>query len=289
MYSPLIPCVLPSRPAARSPPAATAVVDPAGSQGPSVGFGGTGAFAGLPSIADLLADAPPGPGGATGGADAAGDGTDGGALDGGFTPRSLLDVVVDRLRGHGRPAHEVWLPPLDEPESVDVLLGHRVTEPVSAGVLPTLSWPIGTVDKPYEQRRDPFVVELGGGAGNIAVAGGPQSGKSTALRTLIMSAAATHAPEHVQFFCVDLGGGSLAGLREVPHVGHVAGRRDLDGIRRSVAELTTLLAEREARFRQLGLESMADFRRQRAGYLALDPAERSAHPLHGTGSETCSW
>ena len=113
------------------------------------------------------------------------------------------------------------------------------------------------------------------------MAGGPQSGKSTALRMLIMSAAATHAPEHVQFFCVDLGGGSLAGLRDVPHVGYVAGRRDLDGIRRSVAELTTLLAEREARFRRHGVESMTDFRRLRAEYLALESDERASHPLHG--------
>ena len=267
-------------------------IGPAGAPEASSGFSGTGAFAGLPSLADLEAGGPSVSGGdvidgdVVGGHVVGGDVADGGVTatgesDEGFTSRSLLDVVVERLRGHGRPAHEVWLPPLDEPESVDVLLGRPVTAPVPAAVAPTLAWPIGTVDKPYEQRRDPFVVELGGGAGNIAVAGGPQSGKSTALRTLIMSAAATHAPEHVQFFCVDLGGGSLAGVRDVPHVGYVAGRRDLDGIRRSVAELTTLLREREARFRRLGLESMADFRRQRTSYLALEPAERSAHPLHG--------
>ncbi|MBM7229307.1 type VII secretion protein EccCb [Dietzia cinnamea] len=240
-------------------------------------FGGAGAFAGLPSMADLLADSPPGSSPDTD------PGTDADAAPAGVehTPRSLLDVVVDRLRGHGRPAHEVWLPPLDEPESVDVLLGGPVREPVPAAAPPSLAWPIGTVDKPFEQRRDPMVVELAGGAGNIAVAGGPQSGKSTALRMLIMSAAATHAPEHVQFFCVDLGGGSLAGLRDVPHVGYVAGRRDLDGIRRSVAELTTLLAEREARFRRHGVESMTDFRRLRAEYLALEPDERASHPLHG--------
>ena len=258
----------------------SAQAGPAGVAGASESFGGTGAFAGLPSMADLLDDSPPHLD-ADPGPDAAPATGDAAATGGEHTPKSLLDVVVDRLRGHGRPAHEVWLPPLDEPESVDVLLGGPVDVPVSAADVPTLAWPVGTVDKPYEQRRDPFLVRLDGGAGNVAVAGGPQSGKSTALRTLIMSAAATHAPEHVQFFCVDLGGGSLAGLRDVPHVGYVAGRRDLDGIRRSVAELTTLLAEREARFRRLGLESMTDFRRQRAEYLALEPAERASHPLHG--------
>ena len=35
-------------------------------------------------------------------------------------------------------------------------------------------------------------------------------GVATALRTLVMSMAATHTPEQVQFYCLDFGGGSLA-------------------------------------------------------------------------------
>jgi transposase-like protein len=46
--------------------------------------------------------------------------------------------------------------------------------------------------------------------------GGPQSGKSTLLRTLITAAALTHTPAEVQFYAVDLGGGTLAGAVEVP-------------------------------------------------------------------------
>lgn len=269
-----------------------------GSPGAAVATGGDD-VEGLPSFADLLADevdagerelssAEPDAGTdpiAAGGqvADAEAGVAAASGPDAGYSPLTLLDVVVDRLRGHGNPAHEVWLPPLDRPETIDMLLGREAGEftAVPAATPPTLEWPIGTVDRPYEQRRDPFMVQLGGGAGNVAVAGGPQSGKSTALRTLIMSAAATHAPEHVQFFCIDLGGGSLAGLRDIPHVGYVAGRRDADGIRRSVAELTTLLSEREARFRRLGIESMTDFRRQRTQYHPLSGDERESHPLHG--------
>ena len=67
--------------------------------------------------------------------------------------------------------------------------------------------------------------------------GGPQSGKSTALRTLIMSAAATHTPEQMQFYCLDFGGGTLSGLADVPHVGSVAGRMDVDRVRRTIAEM----------------------------------------------------
>jgi S-DNA-T family DNA segregation ATPase FtsK/SpoIIIE len=71
----------------------------------------------------------------------------------------------------------------------------------------------------------------------------------------------------VQFYCIDLGGGTLTGVAELPHVGGVAvARREPDKARRIVAELTTLLTEREGRFGALGIDSMADFRnRKRRG------------------------
>ena len=103
----------------------------------------------------------------------------------------------------------------------------------------------------------------------MVVAGGPQSGKSTLLRTLVAGAALTHTPAEVQFYAVDLGGGTLAGLAGLPHVGTVAGRGEPELVRRTVAEVTTLLAGRERWFREAGVESMADLRaRRRRGELA---------------------
>ncbi|WP_067667002.1 type VII secretion protein EccCa [Nocardia miyunensis] len=191
--------------------------------------------------------------------------------------RSVLQVVVDRLVGHGRPAHEVWLPPLDISPSVDMLL----LEPDwrSSGGNGELRMPIGIVDKPYEQRRDLLIIDLSAAQGHVAVVGGPQSGKSTALRTVVMAAAATHTPEQVQFYCVDFGGGTLAGLRDLPHVGSAASRLEGDRVRRTVAELITLLRQREARFLALGIENMRDFRRRKAELANLPESERAGDPL----------
>ncbi|WP_278264925.1 type VII secretion protein EccCa [Nocardia sp. AG03] len=189
-------------------------------------------------------------------------------------PDSLLDVVVKRLTGHGRPAHEVWLPPLEESPTADMLLPDPDwRSPVNRHG--QLWMPIGVIDKPYEQRRDVLTINLAGALGNVAVVGGPQSGKSTTLRTIIMAAAATHTPEQVQFYCLDFGGGSMAGLVGVPHVGSVAGRLDGDRVRRTIAELTTLLRQREERFAELGIESMAEFRRRK--FSALE-----ARQINGT-------
>ncbi|MGW5053251.1 type VII secretion protein EccCa [Actinokineospora sp. NPDC004072] len=197
--------------------------------------------------------------------------------EGGHEP-SELDVIVGRLVGQGPPAHEVWLPPLNEPNSLDTLFPplqpteDRGLSPVGFYGNGRLQIPLGIIDKPYEQRRDLLWADFSGAAGHAAVAGGPQTGKSMLLRTMIMSMALTHTPQEVQFYCVDLGGGTLASLEGLPHVGGVAGRLDPDKVRRMVAEVTGLVAEREARFRDLGIDSMTDYRnRKRRGELADDP------------------
>ncbi|MDT5218896.1 MAG: segregation ATPase FtsK/SpoIIIE, family [Mycobacterium sp.] len=194
------------------------------------------------------------------------------------TKTTLLDVVVSRLRGHGLPAHEVWLPPLDESPAVNQLLPDANW--AASGNLDGRLWmPMGVVDRPYDQRRDVLIVDLSAAQGNVAVVGGPQSGKSTALRTLIMSAAATHTPEQVQFFCLDFGGGTLTSLGNLPHVGGVAGRMDADAIRRTVAEVSGVLRAREVRFRDLGIESMRDFRARKAHLATLPPEVAAQDPL----------
>lgn len=153
--------------------------------------------------------------------------------------RSLLDSVLHTLAGRGPAAHRVWLPPLGRPPLLDAVL--------QSGTPGHLRVPIGLVDCPFEQRHEQLVVELAGAAGNVAVVGAPRSGKSTTLRTLISALAATHDAETVQFYCLDFGGGTLAAVADLPHVGSVAGRRDADLCRRTVAQLESLLRHREAR------------------------------------------
>ncbi|MBW3085769.1 ESX secretion system protein EccC [Austwickia sp. TVS 96-490-7B] len=183
---------------------------------------------------------------------------------------SVLDTVVGRLAGHGDPAHEVWLPPLDEPPTLDMLLPPLVDDP-ERGVTPggwpgagRLRLPVGVVDLPYEQRRDPYVLDLSGAAGHVAIVGGPRSGKSTALRTLIAGLALTHTPTEVQIYVIDLGGGSLASAVDLPHVGSVAPKADPDRIRRTLAEMSGIIESRERLFHATGVESMADYRARHA-------------------------
>ena len=43
--------------------------------------------------------------------------------------RSLLDVAVDHMVGQGPPAHQVWLPPLDVPDTLDELMPDLAEDP----------------------------------------------------------------------------------------------------------------------------------------------------------------
>ncbi|MGW7062925.1 type VII secretion protein EccCa [Streptomyces sp. NPDC054904] len=183
---------------------------------------------------------------------------------------TVLDVVVRRLEGQGVPAHQVWLPPLDQAPPLDRLLpalavadgrGLHATGYERPGGLVV---PLGLVDKPFEQRREVLMRDFSGAAGHLLVVGGPRSGKSTLVRTLISSFALTHTPREVQFYGLDFGGGALSSIAELPHVGGIASRLDPERVRRTVAEVAGVLGGREEFFRANGIDSVDGYRRRRA-------------------------
>ena len=185
--------------------------------------------------------------------------------------QSLLDVAVRRMTGHGPGAHQVWLPPLGAPDPLDRLMGDLAETPglglVSARWrgLGGLVVPLGTVDRPREQRRDILTVDLGGAGGHVAVVGGPRSGKSTLLRTLVASLSLTTTPLETQLFVLDFGGGTFSRWADLPHVAGVGSRAEPDVVRRIVAEVQGVVDRREAHFRAHGIDSIETYRARRAG------------------------
>jgi S-DNA-T family DNA segregation ATPase FtsK/SpoIIIE len=183
---------------------------------------------------------------------------------------TVLDVLVQRMEGQGPPAHQVWLPPLEEPPTLGQLLAPVVQSPdrgLSTDPLDparALHGLVGVVDKPFEQLREPMWLDLSGSAGNLVVVGGPQSGKTTFLRTLVGSLVLRHTPREVQFYGLDFGGQGLLAMSGMPHFGGVATRRDVDKVRRTIAEAYGLMQAREAQFGVHGVEGIAAYRRAKA-------------------------
>jgi S-DNA-T family DNA segregation ATPase FtsK/SpoIIIE len=181
------------------------------------------------------------------------------------TGQTLLDVAVSRLTGAGVPAHEVWLPPLKEPPTLDLLLPSGSLRGVTDDAISVLASsflqvPLGWLDKPFDQTRGLLTIDMSGAAGNVAIVGGPRSGKSTALRSLLCGLALTHTPAELQLYCLDFGGGSLGSLADLPHVGAVAGRLQPELVRRTVAMVNRILNRREQAFTAAGIGSLAEWR-----------------------------
>jgi DNA segregation ATPase FtsK/SpoIIIE, S-DNA-T family len=192
-----------------------------------------------------------------------------GSASTGWAAESLLDVVVAQLADRGPAAHEIWLPPLDQPPSLGELLSPLAITPrglttASGEAQGMLRAVLGIIDRPFEQRRDPLWADLSGAAGHVAVVGAPRSGKSTVLRTLISSLALLHTPAEVQFYVLDFGGGTLSALSGLPHVGGIAARAGGDQVRRTVADLSALLEQRERSFAEHGIGSVAAYRQSSA-------------------------
>ena len=182
---------------------------------------------------------------------------------------SEMDIAVAKMKGKGYPAHQVWLPPLETPDTFATLMPDLRPDPELGFVSRawresgTLRVPLGTVDLPLEQRRETLVLDLSGAGGNFALVGGPQTGKSTALRTIVQALSLTYTPQEVQFYVMDFGGGTFAGFANAPHVAGIA-TRDTEEVRtRMLAEIAAIMDDRERYFGQNGIDSMDTYRRGR--------------------------
>lgn len=155
----------------------------------------------------------------------------------------LIDAIITAsttaAETRGLRAHRIWLPPLP----AEIPIG-GVAEEVGS-----LMAVIGIIDRPYHQRQDPLVVDFSpsGGSGHLVVCGGPQTGKSTTLRSIVVSLAATHTTGAIRFYVLDLSGTSLSHLERLPHVAGVAHRGDPERVRRVIDEVTALIDTPEDR------------------------------------------
>ncbi|QKV94095.1 type VII secretion protein EccCa [Streptomyces sp. NA02950] len=174
-----------------------------------------------------------------------------------------LGVMVGQLADAAAPVRRIWLPPLPDAIALDKVagpldVGTRGTQ--LAGRRGQLQVPLGLLDDPTKQWQGRWYLDLTVAGGHAAVIGGPQSGKTTLLRTLALSLALTHTPQEVGVYALDLVGGGLQALSGLPHVGGVAGRADRERAGRTVEEVRTMLATREDLFRRHGIDSVEQLR-----------------------------
>ncbi|MGA5583894.1 type VII secretion protein EccCa [Streptomyces thermodiastaticus] len=179
-----------------------------------------------------------------------------------------MGVMVRQIEEAGaRPVRRIWLPPLPDAIPLD-----KVAGPVEVGTRGTqlagrrgpLQVPLGIIDDPTKQWQGQWYLDLTLAGGHAAVIGGPQSGKTTLLRTLALSLALTHTPQEVGIYGLDLVGGGLQALSGLPHVGGVAGRADRERAARTIDSVRAMLDQREELFRIHNIDSLEQLRTLRA-------------------------
>lgn len=104
---------------------------------------------------------------------------------------------------------------------------------------------LGVIDRPAEQRQEPFVVDLA--AGHVSVVGANGTGVSTTLRTLVLASVAAAGRASIPWrwvFVLDLLGRDLEGLAPLACVGAVVGPHEDERRDRLIAIVQAEVARR---------------------------------------------
>jgi S-DNA-T family DNA segregation ATPase FtsK/SpoIIIE len=178
---------------------------------------------------------------------------------------TVVSVLVQRLAEAGRtcrPMHRLYLPPLDE---TPVLAIDEVAQEfwgrdwLDVSTDSGLRIPYAREDDPFDHSQKLLSVDLSGSMGNAAIIGATQTGKSTALQSIMTNLAVSHSPQRVQFYCIDLGGGKLQNMSTLPHVSGVAGQGNEERLTRILSEVERLLASRVRNWELAGID-LTEFR-----------------------------
>lgn len=158
----------------------------------------------------------------------------------------LSQAIAEAATGQPR-ALPPWLEPLPA-----VLRVRPV--PSSATVV------FGRSDEPAMQRQSPISFDLAEGD-SIAIIGGPRSGRTTALRTMVGTAVSQLTAEDLHVYVIDCAGAGLRPLAQVPHCGAVLEETEPAAVSRLIARLAATRRDRRHHLAQSGMANYAEARR----------------------------
>jgi S-DNA-T family DNA segregation ATPase FtsK/SpoIIIE len=147
--------------------------------------------------------------------------------------------------------NSIWLPPL--PESIT--LEELEVKNSSGERLPI----IGLVDDPPKQAQYPLSVNFLKD-GHLAIYGGPTSGKTTLLQTLIVSIARNYSPDEFVMYILDFGTRTMNMFEGMPSVGGVAMMDEEDKIKNLFKYLTREINQRKRLFSEADVSSIQSYR-----------------------------
>ncbi|MBN1284811.1 MAG: hypothetical protein JXB47_05400 [Anaerolineae bacterium] len=113
---------------------------------------------------------------------------------------------------------------------------------------------VGLIDNPT--RAEQLVLTVNLARGHTVVFSGSGWGKTTFLRSLMMSLAASHAPDALHIYALDFGGRGLDVLEALPHVGAIINPAEEERVQRLLRWLNNALEYRKVRLSQARADSL---------------------------------
>ena len=180
--------------------------------------------------------------------------------------KKQIDAVVQAISDYCRrmgiaPASQLWTKPLEERlELAKVLPSGRLWEQSSdwKELMEGAQAVFGMVDDPMHQRQVPLCHDFWK-QGNLLVYGMTLSGKTTFLKSLLISMCCTYSPAQVQFYLMEFTGFGLRSLETFPHVGGAAGDDEPENLARIGEKLLEELGRRKKLFRKAGVGTISSY------------------------------
>jgi S-DNA-T family DNA segregation ATPase FtsK/SpoIIIE len=147
--------------------------------------------------------------------------------------RELIDVIRAAAERQRLPRQ---LPPWKEALAHSLELPARTLGSKPSAVV------VGRLDEPELQSQRDLEIDLD--AGHICIAGGANSGKTTALLTIASALAGAWTPQEVHLYGIDFAGGGLLAINQLPHSGGVAAQHEPARVEWVLQALRDIVAER---------------------------------------------
>ena len=116
---------------------------------------------------------------------------------------------------------------------------------------------VGLIDNPYNSEQLPLTVDLR--RGHAVIFGASGWGKTTFLRTLLVTLAATHSPLELHAYILDFGGRQLNVFRDLPHVGAIITPDEEERVQRLIRMLDEELERRKRLISDAGSDGLYSY------------------------------
>ncbi|WP_084038675.1 FtsK/SpoIIIE domain-containing protein [Demequina sp. NBRC 110053] len=174
--------------------------------------------------------------------------------------RALVNVVLAAADAAGIPKNpSPWLTPLPSVLTLDHFVGQR---------LPSGSLIIGLEDVPDEQRQAPRLWNVLDDS-HLLIAGGARSGRTTALRSLMLQMVQRFSPQDLHLYGIDYGNGALLPFEGAPHTGAIVPGLEAARVSRLLDSLLRELTRRQGILSAAGVGSISEQRARES-----DPSAR---------------